>query len=505
MEVSVLAPTAFDQERVPKGFSQPPVVAVVLPTAKYVEMMQSQEHRSFSYHILTHAGYNMLNPLAFDADVFVQEALDYCKEHKVEAVMAFDCFPTMLASVLTQELRLPGPSSWSVFLCINKYYMRRELTPNMGPIDDVADGASASSYPAVLKVSDTQFYVGTRICPTEDDWKSALEDARVGILSEGLEARQEFYYKWAQRFEWPVDWSSPSDVRLVHGEPKVQCKGEYQAEVVVLPGGELWTADTGDIEHSKGGDAITLFKTPGTFTLTPILTAWLRRLSEQMVSLGYKSAAMDIEFMRLNSAEEAYELIEINSRYSYMGNYMHYGLDYGALSSSAHVERERPREVRNMLNRTRLALGSAPAFVPCRDSPGTSKLAAFLYTDHCGPVDKIFDSNKLKELIEDGMLDAFAPKPVFAAGVVTEADLRAYNGWAKIGCMLMTWEDNLEDINSRLESVLNQLSVDKSRGFLAVRVVDEDGAGPTHLEYRVLQNTAQMAAGAQSTSCCCVC
>ena len=108
-------------------------------------------------------------------------------------------------------------------------------------------------------------------------------------------------------------------------------------------------ADTGDIEHGPG-HCITVFKTPGTFTVTPKLTQHLnaivdqacalsdlntgqasaRALAEvmrdsrtrfisarvdswangvmprvpQLVGLGYKSAAMDIEFMRLDKPEE---------------------------------------------------------------------------------------------------------------------------------------------------------------------------------------------------------
>ena len=84
---------------------------------------------------------------------------------------------------------------------------------------------------------------------------------------------------------------------------------------------------------------ILLFRTPGTFTFTPKLCAWLNGLVDTLTRLGYRSAAMDIEFVRLRSGgdggdggdgggsgddDEAYELIEINSRYSYMGNYIHY-------------------------------------------------------------------------------------------------------------------------------------------------------------------------------------
>ena len=101
-------------------------------------------------------------------------------------------------------------------------------------------------------------------------------------------------------------------------------------------------ADTGDIEHGPG-HCITVFKTPGTFTVTPKLTQHLNAIVDQacalsdlntgqasaraladsihlgtcgligpwrvprvpqLVGLGYKSAAMDIEFMRLDKPEE---------------------------------------------------------------------------------------------------------------------------------------------------------------------------------------------------------
>ena len=65
----------------------------------------------------------------------------------------------------------------------------------------------------------------------------------------------------------------------------------------MLPDGSLLMADTGDIEHGPN-EVITVFKTPGTFTITPRLRKWLLEVSEALVALGYRSAAMDIEFMR---------------------------------------------------------------------------------------------------------------------------------------------------------------------------------------------------------------
>ena len=50
---------------------------------------------------------------------------------RIDAVMAFDCLPTLLAAAVNEELGLPGPSFRSVFVCCNKYYMRRELSPEL--------------------------------------------------------------------------------------------------------------------------------------------------------------------------------------------------------------------------------------------------------------------------------------------------------------------------------------------------------------------------------------
>jgi len=493
MEKSILPATAFDADRVPAGFAQAPNVAVVLPSGKYLEMMRSQEERSFNYHILADPGYSLADPINFDADTFVEAALEYCREARVDAIFGFDCFPAMLASIIKDELKLPGPASWSVFLCCNKYYLRRELTPELEPIH--AAPSPPQAYPAVLKVSDTQFYVGTHICHSEGEWWAAWEDTQRGILAAGLEARRAFYFKWGTRHEWPTGWSRAEDVVLAHTEPRLLAKAEYQAEVVVLADGQRVMHDTGDIEKAAGTDWITVFKTPGTFTFTPACKAFLDKVAGRLSELGYRSGAMDVEFMRLDGAEEAYQLVEINSRYSYMGNYIHYGLDEGARSSSRCLQRQSPLEVRNLLNRTRLCLGAEPKTLACADAVGMSKLAAMVYTDHSGSLGDVFDKDALAALVDDNTLDGFAPKPVYLHGEVTEYDLRQYGGWAKICCLLMTWEDAQEDINAKLDAVVKKLFYGKDTGFLKVKVVDEDRPGATGLHPDALQKRP----------CCCRC
>ena len=99
-----------------------------------------------------------------------------------------------------------------VFLCCNKYYMRRALTPTM---ELTLTPAKPARFPAVLKVSDTQFYVGTRIILKEDDWADTWSDASGGLLpSPAVAKRQAFCYRWAKHFGWAdeVGWLACVDV-----------------------------------------------------------------------------------------------------------------------------------------------------------------------------------------------------------------------------------------------------------------------------------------------------
>ena len=160
---------------VPDGFKRPPRVAIILPGPQYSQMLAEQHARSFEYILLRNTGYNMFDPIKFDADTYVEEAIAYCREKRVDAVTAFDCFPTFLASAVRQELGLPGPSFAATMLCCNKYYMRKALTPDCQPYPA---GAPPPTYPAVVKVSDTQFYSAVRIVQNEAEWRASESASR---------------------------------------------------------------------------------------------------------------------------------------------------------------------------------------------------------------------------------------------------------------------------------------------------------------------------------------
>ena len=75
LTVTTLEATAFDKLRVPEAFEAAPVVAVVLPSCKYVELISSQQQRSFTYVLLEQSTYNMTDPLSFDADIIADGSI----------------------------------------------------------------------------------------------------------------------------------------------------------------------------------------------------------------------------------------------------------------------------------------------------------------------------------------------------------------------------------------------------------------------------------------------
>jgi len=505
MEPTVLAANTLDFDRIPDGFKAQPVVAVILPSVHYIAMMEDQEKRSFNYHLLQHPSYSLAQPFRFDADAFVQQCIEYCREKRVDSVMAFDCFPTLLASIVNQELSLPGPSFQSVFLCLSKYYMRRELTPEV-PVT-VTTGEQPTSSPVVLKAGDTQFYVGTRLVPRAEQWQGVWDEMSGNLLLEGVERRQQFYLKWATKFGWAQEygWKVASDVKMVHIEPLFPNVAEYQMEVVVLPDGTPKIADTGNIEHGPQGQA-TVFRTPATVTLTPVLREFLKGVVDKLVAKGYKGAAMDIEFLRLAGDKERYQLVEVNSRYSYMGNYIHFGHCARAKQSAAAITAQRSeqgKEVRNLVNRTRLSLAAPPLTLPCKDDIGKSKICAMIFTDIKGNLSDFFDTNAVNAMIEEQFIDAWIPKPVFLKGEVTDTDLVQYAGYAKVGCFNVTMFDaDLPALNAKLAQVARRFFYGKDTGFLPIKVVDKDGDAPTNLHPDALNESDVPNPSAPCCECC---
>ena len=90
LKATVLPATTAKRERLPERFGEGvvPVVAVLLPSARYVALMAEQAERSFTYHLLEHASYSIAAPISFDADTFVEAVLAYCRHHRPDGILS---------------------------------------------------------------------------------------------------------------------------------------------------------------------------------------------------------------------------------------------------------------------------------------------------------------------------------------------------------------------------------------------------------------------------------
>ena len=71
--------------------------------------------------------------------------------------------------------------------------------------------------------------------------------------------------------------------------------------------------------------------------------------------------------------------------------------------------------------------------------------------------------------LADRTFDTWCPEPPVTRGEVVAAD-QVYGGWARLGYILMTWEDNLPEINERLRVCVEALHLQKDGGWLPVQL-----------------------------------
>lgn len=416
--------------------------AVILPGG-YTKLMQPNE--KYHYHILAQDTYSMGQPLKFNVDSFVESAIQYCKKHKIQGVFGFDCFPSLIASIISTSLGLQGPSFRSVFHCISKYYMRKELSPEvpMTKLEPLSSPAPPKSFPVVVKEIDCQFYIGTWIIYSVEQWEQTMKHLQQRNQAE-LDARKKFYFKWFQKLH-PNDMpeSRWEDYVLYHVEPFFEGR-EQQIEIVLEQDNHLLVADTGDIIKENG--IITMFVTPGSFDIP---TTWAHNITKKLHAMGYKNQAIDLEFI---STQDGPQVVEINSRYSYMGFASWYSdhSEKGALLSKP--------DLRNLENRTCSCLGQ-----PCPRFPSDeniiSKLAVAVYTNKGGPVEDIVDLEFLKKYLAEGHAECWTPKPAFKAGNVGPEEFTYGGGkWAKLGFMMLTAKRvEWAETNAKLKAMFEKL------------------------------------------------
>ncbi|CAK9093765.1 unnamed protein product [Durusdinium trenchii] len=435
-------------------------VAVVLP-GSYLKLLAetrllSSENEHYTYHILDpwiaewlftfeqkelsardQETFSMFRPFHFHVDSFVESAIEYCKANQIEGVFGFDCFPSLVASIINTSLNLPGPSFRSVFHCISKYYMRKELSPQIPmTVIDPRKASPPQSFPVVIKEIDCQFYVGTWIIESEEQWHSTMKILQ-SRSSEEINARKKFYFKWFQKLhpnEMPV--SRWEDFVIFHMEPFLPGK-EHQIEIVMEQENHLLVADTGDIIKKDG--VIGMFVTPGSFDIP---TEWAHDICKKLHAMGYKNQAIDLEFI---FTKDGPQVVEINSSAFCVVTWC-YCDRYEVQSESSQLKHK--ADLRNLENRVCSCLG-----LPCPKFPSdtnvVSKLAVAIYTTKGGKVEDIVDLDFLKKFVAEGYAECWTPKPAFKQGCKEFV----YGGgkWAKLGFMMLTAKrTDFEATNAKL-------------------------------------------------------
>ena len=270
-----------------ESVSQEGVIGIVLPSIPYqTELTKSSSNRAKiekgQLVLLTSDKYNFLDPMKFDVEAFVDEIMPQVT--RMTAVIAFDCFPNLVASVINERMERMksesnaaqwnghGPSFDSSLLCANKYYMRRVIDPSTECYTSVSKVDFSNGGKYVMKTADTQFYTGTNVISSLEDAKRVLDAtggeesnyaSLFGKSNAHILKRQTFYFNsLSLKLRQHLRIYRPSDVMLAHIEPWHEGEGanEMQAEVVVQ-GNRAMIVDTADIVGNTQIKAVHAFVT----------------------------------------------------------------------------------------------------------------------------------------------------------------------------------------------------------------------------------------------------
>lgn len=463
-------------------------IGVLLPNDENLTFCcQEGVPRAFTYHFFRHSAYDSANPIAFDADKFIDEVIDAAKDRGLKTVIALDsCFGTMLASIVTESLGLPGPSFLSTFVCTNKYYLRRTDS-----VQSWLNPTEVTKFPVVVKAAEHQFNNGNMLCCNQQELEFALDSNQImGLLpnaqssshdsdADGLIWKRKcFYFKWLGQLNCieKLGITKPEDVTLAHIEEYIPSLREHQIEVVILGDQRVLVADTGDILKNESN--ITAFRTPWSLPAEnqENCRKWLSTILERVRSLGFKNGTLDIEF--LQTAANEFTLVEINCRYSFMG--LRQGSARGEIPNhlsgkcSDYAARlEKPdaatKSLRNLLNRTMIALGREPPTLPTRDHKGVALVCAYCYTTQTGALDDILDSKYLSNMQR---IKSVSMCEKHTRSQVDEKDKIKFHGYTRLLSVYMALPDDKDTMTSHINNMFHKSVKDQS-GLMRV-VVDRE-------------------------------
>ena len=116
---------------------------------------------------------------AFDPLDYLDRALAFARRERVDAVVSTHDLGDLVAAIVARELRLPGPSPESVFLCLHKYYGRRvEADPIRCVALPLFETPPPLAYPAWLKPPWLKLGILGFELRSDDDLRRALAIAR---------------------------------------------------------------------------------------------------------------------------------------------------------------------------------------------------------------------------------------------------------------------------------------------------------------------------------------
>jgi len=288
--VALVCPTAWDQSQLPRF--------VTGPNRDYTIVMYGEDAEA--------------SPADFDANSFILSAVEELDRARVAGVTSTSDYPgCLVASIICQELGLPGPMPESVLHCSHKYYARLaqqvavpEATPQFALLDPHAltESAVTLSFPLFVKPVKSWFSQHAR---RVDSFEELSTFVRSPTLQRHL---AEFVRPFNQLLARYVDFQH--DGRFLIAE-QVLVGVQVTLEGFVAAGVTHVVGIVDSVMH-EGTLSFERFDYPSS-----LADAVARRMSDiaarAMTHIGFDQGLFNIEFM-YDQVTDAVYIIEINPR-----------------------------------------------------------------------------------------------------------------------------------------------------------------------------------------------
>ena len=246
---------------------------------------------------------------------YVERAVDYVKKHGITAIVFSHDMAAVVASVVCEQTGLPGPSLESTFLCLHKYYSRKNEGGQIWCDYIHMDEPSANwkgkiRYPCFLKAPFLSSSSGHSYVKNDAEMEVAL-DGLKNVAAPFFPGYCEFFRRYLDLEKFPLAVENIAAV-----EELVDSKYQYCFEGWVDGNGnfEMFTSGLCEISKNKPGRLL--------YWLIPQFVSGegdtykkLHAYTEEMARrYGLTSTFFDIEFWQRGDEQT---LIELNCRMAY--------------------------------------------------------------------------------------------------------------------------------------------------------------------------------------------